>query len=257
MTLKRLRLPIAILFATMALYACVLIPLLQYLINDVVLRSTLWLDALDLLSRHIEIVGSILLLEFLIFAVYRCSRKELRSLLIPAAGALGFKYLASVIAYSVLFGSLDLTGGLTPYLVSFLLELLLAAATVLLSARLISPVKDTYAARKAAAKTLQQELDEKDPCYPFESLFPRKNPVLKMTLLCVLAVFLLQSGAFVISFVSGAPMQSSDIPVLFIYEGMLILLPCAYSYFLARLFFRLCMKKSNRPLPPEDDTNQT
>ena len=242
---KRLRLPLAILFTTLGLYACVLIPLLQYLINDIVLRDMLWLDALDLLSRHFEIVGSVLWLELLVFAVYRYSLKDAKSLLILAACALGFKYLATVIAYSVMLGSLDLTGGLTPYLVSFLLELAIAALILMFCTRTISPVKEAYLARESAARTLQRSFTEENPCYPFRHIFSWRNPVLRMTLLCTLTVFLFQSVAFVISFVSGAPMQAEDIPVLFIYEGLLIALPCAYSYFLARLFFKLCIKKSN------------
>lgn len=242
---KKLRLPIVILFATVGIYACVLIPLLQFLINDVVLRNTPLIDLLDLLSRHFEIVGTVLLLELLIFAVCRYSLKDAKSLLIVATCALCFKYVGTVITYSIAFGSLDLTGGLTPYLVSFLLELTIAAAAVLCAKQLITPVKNAHLARQNAAKTLGRDFDEPDPCYPFARLFSWKNPVLKVTILCILTVFLVQSAAFVISFVSGAPMQGSDIPVLLIYEVVLILLPCAYSYFIARLFFKLCMKKSN------------
>ncbi len=244
MITKKLRLPIVILFLCVGLYACVLIPLLQYLINDIVLRSTLLLDALDLLSRHLEILGNILLLEFLIFVVYRYPLSRAKKLFAIAAGVLGFKYFAAVLSYSIAFGSLDLTGGLTSYVVSLGLELLLAAATVFVSARLIAPKKEAYLARRAAAATLERDFGEQDPCYPFTALFSRRNPVLLMTLFNVLAVFVLQTLAFVVSFVSGAPMQASDIPVMLIYEVVLILVPCAYSYFLARLFFALCAKRT-------------
>ena len=242
---KKLRLPILILFVTIGIYACVIIPLLQYLGNDVVLRDTPWFDTVDLLSYHFEIVGSILLLELLVFAVYRYSFRDAKSLVFLAACALGFKYLAAVIAYSVMFGSLDLTGGLTPYLVSLLLEVAIAVFVLLLCTRTISPVKEAYLARESAARMLQCSFTEENPCYPFRHIFSWKNPILRITLVCALTVFFFQSAAFVISFVSGAPMQAKDIPVLFIYEGLLIALPCAYSYFLARLFFKLCMKKSN------------
>ena len=249
---KRLRLPILILFATVALYACVLIPLLQYLINDVVLSTMLVFDALDLLSRHLEIVASILLLEFLVFAVYRYRLSGARQPLILAACVLGFKYLAAVVTYSIAFGSLDLTGGLTPYLVSLLLELALAIVILFFSVQTITPIQSAFLARRAAAETLQREFGEQDPCYPFPRLFSWKNPVLRMTFVCVLAVFVLQSTAFIISFVSGAPMQAGDIPVMLAYEAVLILLPCAYSYFIAIPFFKLCVRQSNRPLSGEN-----
>ena len=241
---QKLRLPILILFAGVASYACVLVPLLQYLINDIVLRSTLLLDAMDLLSRHLEIVSSILLLEFLIFAIWRYSLSGAKRLLAVCVGVIAFKYLAAVLSYSVAFGSLDLTGGLTSYLFSFLLELALAALVVFLSVQLITPKQKAHAERRAAAATLEQEFQENDPCYPFQKLFSHRNPVLLTTLISVLTVFALQTLAFVISFVSGAPMQASDVPVMLVYEVILILLPCAYSYFLARLFFRFCAKRA-------------
>ena len=241
---QKLRLPVLILFAGVASYACVLVPLLQYLINDIVLRSTLLLDAMDLLSRHLEIVSSILLLEFVIFAIWRYSLGGAKRLLAVCASVIAFKYLAAVVSYSVAFGSLDLTGGLTSYLFSFLLELAIAAAVVFLCVQLISPQKDAHEARRAAAETLGREFSEKDPCYPFQNLFSYRNPVLLTTLISVLTVFALQTLAFVISYVSGAPMQASDIPVMLVYEVILILIPCAYSYFLACLFFRFCANRT-------------
>ena len=249
---KKLRLPLSILFVTLALYSCVLIPFLEYLINDIVLRDMIWIDLLDLLSRHFEIIGSILLLEFLIFILYRYSLRDGKPLFLIAVGALVFKYITTIVTYSIAFGSLDLTGGLTPYLVSFLLELVIAAAVVFFAAQLILPIKRERTVKQAAAKTLGREFDEQDPCYPFERVFSWKNPVLKTTLLSVLTVFLFQSIAFMISFISGAPMQASDIPVMLIYEVILVLVPCAYSYFLARLFFQALYEEKQPRITKKD-----
>ena len=250
MSKKALRLPLILVFAVIALYSCVLVPLLQYVGSDIVLSSTLWLDFLDLLSHHAEIVGGILVLEFLIFVLYRYTLTRAKALLFVIAGAILFKYAAAIIAYSVVFGSLDLTGSLSGYAVALALEFLIAALVLLLSVRSITPAQAQFEAR-AAAKALGRDFEEKDPCYPFERPLSWKNPVLRTTLLATLAVFVAQSAAFVISFVTGAPMQGADVPVLLVYELLLILLPCAYSYFLAVLFFKFCKKQDQKHTVPE------
>lgn len=243
---KALCYPLILVFAVIALYSCFLIPLTQHVASDIVLSSTLWLDFLDLASHHAEIVGGILLLELLIFAVYRYTLSGAKKLLAIAAGAILFKYVAAIIAHSVVFGSLDLTGGLSGYVVALALEFAIAALVLVLCTLTVTPAQKQFEARAAAAKTLNRTFDEQDPCYPFARPFGWKNPVLKATLLATLTVCLVQSAAFVISFITGAPMQSSDIPVLLIYELLLILLPCFYSYFIAVFFFKFCAKQSEK-----------
>lgn len=252
MSKKALQFPLVLLFATIALYSIVLVPLLQYVGSDIVLSSTLWLDFLDLVSHHAEIVAGIIILEFLIFATYCAPLSRAKKLIGIAAGAILFKYTTAIIAHSIVFGSLDLTGGLGGYVVALLLEFAIAGLILFLGARSIQPVQQQYAARAAAAKTLGQDFGEKNPCYPFECPLSFKNPILRTTFFAVLAVFLAQSAAFVVSFVTGAPMLSSDVPVLLIYEALLILIPCVYSYFLALLFFKFCVKQSKKSIAPCD-----
>ena len=117
-----LRWPAVILFVILALYGCVLVPLYQYLITDIVLQDTLWLDLVDLLFQYTEMIGNVILLTLLIFGVYRYRLRGSKNVLIIGGCAILFKYVATIIAISIEFGSLDLTGSLTPYLFSILLE---------------------------------------------------------------------------------------------------------------------------------------
>ena len=224
MNRSSLRLPAAWLFGIFALYGCVLAPLYQYLISDILLQDTLWLDLVDLLFQHTEIYGDALLLGFLIGAVYRYGVREARPMLLLGLGALAFKYLATVIAISILYGSVDLTGGLTGYLFAFLLEAAIAALAVLLTQKLALPTRT----------------DGEIPARPLFSVSDRIKATVLYSVLAVLASRLI---AEVISEISFAYAWSpSDIPVMLLYWLIMILIPSFIAYFIALRCVRFMQK---------------
>ena len=244
-----LRLPVIILFALLILYSCVLIPLYQFLITDAIWMNSIWLDIVDLLCQHLETVGSVSLLSFALFGVYRYGLRDAKHILLITGGALLFKYLAAVIAVSIQFGSLDLTGGLTSFFVAFLIELMIITLAVILCVRLVNPRKEAYEARKAAASKLERPFDEK-PLYPFQRIFSLKNPLQRVLFIGILNIVLWRLIAAIISeFAYGVLLQPGDVPVILIYWFLLILLPAFYSYFLALLFLKLCHRQAQEPLP--------
>ncbi|MBE6629792.1 MAG: hypothetical protein E7624_02960 [Ruminococcaceae bacterium] len=238
-------LPVLLIFLILALHGLLLAPLYQYLITDIVLQDTLWLDLVDLLFQHVETIGNVILLTFLIFAVYRYRLRRAKPLFFIGGGAILFKYFATILAISIEYGSLDLTGGLTPYLFAFLLELGIAALVVFLAHRAIPPVQDDYLARYNAAKTLQKPFAESDPCYPFKKVFSWKNPIQRTMMLSILVIVLWRLAAALVSeFTYGVMLKPGDVPVILFYWLILIFLPAFYSYFLGLLFFKLCIKKT-------------
>ena len=237
-----LRTPAILIFSIIALYSCVLIPLYQYLITDIVLMDTIWLDIVDLLCQHVEIIGSAVLISFGVFAIFRYRLEGAKSALLLLLGALAFKYVAAVVAVSVEFGSVDLTGGLSGYLVAFLIELAIIALAVFLSHRLITPSQIDYDTQKAASKQLGRPFS-KERLYLDSKPLSLKNPIQRILFIGILNIVVWRLAAAVISeFTYGVLLQPGDIPVILIYWILLILLPAFYSYFLARLFFKLCNK---------------
>ena len=242
MSKNALRTPAILIFAIIALYSCVLIPLYQYLITDIVLMDTLWLDIVDLLCQHIEIVGSAALVGFAVFAIFRYSLNDAKPTLLLTLGALAFKYVAAVIAVSLEFGSIDLTGGLSGYLVAFLIELAIIALCVFLSHRLITPLQIDHDAKKAASQQLNRPFEEQ-PLTLTGKPFSLKNPIQRILFIGIANIVVWRLAAAIISeFTYGVLLQPGDIPVILFYWFLMILLPAFYSYFLARLFFKLCNK---------------
>ncbi len=246
MSKTALRLPLIILFSLLVLYSCVLIPLYQFLITDAVWMNSIWLDVVDLLCQHLETVGSVALLCFALSGVYCYGLRGAKQILLITGGLLLFKYVAAVIAVSIEFGSLDLTGGLTGFLVAFLIELAIIALSVFLCLRFVNPHMAAFEARKAAANTLGRPFDEK-PIYPFQKILSLKNPLQRVLFIGILNIVLWRLIAAIISeFTYGVLLQPGDIPVILIYWFILILLPAFYSYFLALLFFKLCQKQDDK-----------
>ncbi len=241
----QLRLPALIVLGICALHGCVLAPLYEYIINDVVLTATLWLDVIEPIRYLADIGGTAALFAFLIHAVYRYDLRGARPMLLFACGAVAFKHLSTIITISIVNGSVNLTGGLTEYLFSFLLELSLCALCVLLAKLWVLPAVQFYAQRKAAAEVLRKDFEEGDGCYPFRKLFSYQNPLQRTVFWSLLILILVHSAAYFIGFFSvPLPMSASDIPVMLIYWLLLVLLPGALSYFLA-LF---CIKQAERAL---------
>ena len=139
-----LRLPALIVYGIYALYGLVLAPLYTYLIHDIVLENSIWLDIVDLLFQYTEMLGIAALLGFLIHAVYRFGLKDAKPMYCLCAGALAFKYVATILSLSFVVGSIDLTGGLWEYLFSFMLEAAFAAFAVFLCYKLVLPAVAAY-----------------------------------------------------------------------------------------------------------------
>ena len=246
MNKNALRLPTIVLFSLFALYSCVLIPLYQFLITDVVWMNSIWLDIVDLLCQHVETLGSVALLTFALFGIYRYRVSGAKQILLIAFGALCFKYVAAIIAVSIEYGSIDLTGGLTGFIVAFFIELSILALIVLLAHRFVTAYQDEQKAKKAASATLERPFEEK-PLYPFERLFSLKNLIQSILLIGILTVVLWRLAAAIISeFAYGVLLQPGDVPVILFYWFILIILPAFYSYFLALLFFKLCVKQEQK-----------
>ena len=242
MSKNALRIPAILIFSIIALYSCVLIPLYQYLITDIVLMDTIWLDIVDLLCQHIEIIGSVTLISFAVFGIFRYRLEGAKNVLLLTLGTLAFKYLAAVIAVSIELGSLDLTGGLSGYLVAFLIELAVIALCVFLSHRLITPRQIDHAAKKAASLQLGRPFEE-EPLTLAGKPFSLKNPICRILFIGVLNIVIWRlAGAIISEFTYGVLLKPGDIPVILFYWFLMILLPAFYSYFLASLFFKLCNK---------------
>ena len=242
---KLLRLPALVTFGIFALYGCVLAPLYQYIIFDTVLMDTLLLDVVDLLFRYAEILGGAVLLGFLSYAIYRYGLRGARPMLLLSLGAIGFKFLSTMISISIVDGSINLVGGLTEYLVAFLLDALLIGICVLLSVHTVLPAVRRHRECVAAAKVLDTSYEEGDGCYPFQKLFQYKNPLQRTVFWSVLLMVLWQSAAFFIDFFSyPAPIDAIDLVVLGIYWIVLILLPGALGYLLSILCIKRYAKKT-------------
>ena len=242
MSKNALRIPAILIFLIVALYSCVLIPLYQYLITDIVLMDTIWLDIVDLLCQHIEIIGSVALISFAVFGIFRYQLNGSKNVLLLTLSALVFKYVAAMIAVSIEFGSVDLTGGLSGYLVAFLIELAMLALAVFLAQRLITPKQIDYESKKTAAAQLGRPF-EQEPIYPASKLSSLKNPIQRIFFIGILYIVLWRLAAAIISeFTYGVMLKPGDIPVILIYWVILIFIPAILSYFLALPFFKLCVK---------------
>ena len=245
MNKKNLIFPAIVVYAIYALYGCVLAPLYQYLISDIVLSDTLWLDLVDLLYQYAEILGSAALLGFLCFSIYRYGFRGARPMLILMGGALAFKYLSTVVAVSVVFGSIDLTGELTVYLFAFLLELAIAAFAVFLTHHDVRPAVMRYQEKEKAAHTLGKKLEENDGCYPFKRLLDFKNPLQRTVFFSLLTVVAWRLIAAIMNeFAYGVALKAGDLPVILLYWALLILLPGFLGYLLSLLCIRISAKKA-------------
>ena len=240
-----LRLPAIVIFSLITLYSCVMVPLLEYIVTDGVLSETVLYLIVDLLWMHLETVASIALLTFVVFGIYAYRLSGAKQVLLLTAGALLFKYFAAIVAVSIEYGSLDLTGGLNSYLVSFLIELFILALIAFLGARMITPRQVLYEEKKAAAKKLNREFREK-PLFPFQKKFSLKNPIQRLIFIGIIVVVLGRIAADIpITFQFGIE-DNLDIIVALIEWLILIILPAIYSYFLSLLFFKLCVKQQQK-----------
>ena len=184
-----------------------------------------------------------ILFTFIAFFVYRYGTSSSKPFFLLGFGALAYKYLTTIIALSIVSGSIDLTGDLWADVLTWFLEVLGAALIVLLAHKLITPRKATYLARKQAAATLDQPFEEGDGCYPFAKFGSAKGPVAFTLLVSAVALTIFQAVSFLVFYISGAPVFKSDILPLIIYTVLFSLLPGFVSYFFSRWLFCRCMKR--------------
>ena len=239
MSKKALRLPTILIFSMLALYSLVLVPLRQFLATDVVWNESIWFALVDLLWQHLETVISVALLTFAIYGIYRYRLRGSKDIVKICAAALVFKYVAAVVAFSIEFGSIDLTGELTVFLVAFLIDLALIALALILAHRFVTPHQMDYEAKIAAAKTLGRTFEGK-PIYPFQKIFSLKNPLQRLLFICVAGVGLGRLLVDIPETFRYGFFDATDILVAFISWFILIIIPAFYSYFLSLAFFKLC-----------------
>ena len=234
---KALRLPALVVFGIYVIYACVLAPLYQFLSADIVLSDTILWDIVDVFFNLFEILGISACFAFLIYGIYRYSAKKCLPLYILIGGALLFKYAASLIAISIIGGSLDLTADFTSFLASLLIEIAELALLIFLSHRWITSRQDEERKLKNAAATLGKEFAPRVEFFPFRKLFSRINPLQRAAFWSMLAVAVLRLISHVIDEISFSirfayGFSVGDIPVLLLYALLLVFIPCFLGYLL-------------------------
>ncbi|MBQ8356255.1 MAG: hypothetical protein IJX39_00440 [Clostridia bacterium] len=242
-----LRLPALVIFGIYAVYSCALIPLYQYLSADLVLSDTLWWDIVDFFLNLFEVLGVAASFGFLIHSIYHYGAKKCRGLYILIGGALIFKYVASIIAISIVGGSLDLTADFSSYVVSLLMEVTELTLVILLAHKWISAHIAQNRALKNAAETLGQEFIPRGETLPFRKLFSRTNPLQRPAFWGMIAVTVLRLISFVIGEIAytlvGYGFSAADIPVILLYWLLLIFIPSFLGYLLALGCILLAEKK--------------
>ena len=245
MNKKALQIPAILIFSLIALYSCAMVPLRQYLATDVVWNESIWFAIVDLLWQHLETIISVALLTFVVFGVYRYRLHGIKNVLLITVAALLFKYVAAIVSFSVEFGSLDLTGELTGFVVALLIELALIALVLFLSHRFITLFQINQENKKDAAKKLDRPFEE-TVLYPFKKPFSFKNPLQRILFICVANVALWRLLADIPETFRYGFFDATDILVAVISWVILIIIPAFYSYFLSLLFFKLCHKQDQK-----------
>lgn len=238
-----LRFPAIFLFGIYAVYGCLLTPLMEYVVSDTVLQNTILYDFLDLLYNLFEALGIASAFGFLIYGVYAFGTKALTKLYLLTGGALLFKYLSSLIALSIMRGSLDLTDDYTSIIVAFFIELAECALVIFLAHRWCGNLLEHNKKADAAAEKLGTESTAVAP-FPFCRLFSRSNALQRTAFWGVLAMTALRLLSFIIGDISYSIFFSIsytfiDVMILLLYAIILILIPSFLGYLLALGCMRL------------------
>ena len=247
---KVLRLPALVIFGIYAIYACILAPLYQFLAADIVLSDTVLLDIVDFFFNLFEILGISASFGFLIHGIYRCGAKKCRPLYLLLFGALFFKYIASIVAISIVQGSLDLTADFTSYIVSIVIEIAELVFVALLAHRLITSLQNENQRLKNAAATLGQSFTPRGEFFPFRKLFSRINPLQRTAFWGMIAVTALRLISYAIGEIAfslvGYGFSAGDIPVLLLYAFLLVFIPCFLGYLLSLGCLLLAERHTNK-----------
>ena len=212
------KLPTVLLFVIYGLYAALITPLTEYVGTDVVLQNTLLYDFLDFFYHLFEALGISVAFGILIHGVYAFGVKACGRLYLITGGALLLKYIGSLIAISIMRGSLDLTADYTSIIVGFCIEVAECALAVFLAYKLASNVTE--------------------PPIPYKSIFSRTNPLQRVAFWSVVTMAVFRLASFLIADISFAIIFSIgytfvDVLVLFIYAILLFLIPAFIGYLLS------------------------
>ena len=237
MELKNLRLPALVVFGIYAIYSCALAPLYQFLSVDIILSDTIWWDIVDFLFNLFEVLGIAACFGFLIHGIYHYTAKKCRPLYILLGGALLFKYAASIIAISIVGGSLDLTADFTSYIVSFVIEIAELILVIFLSHRWITVLQDANQRMQAASSTLGQDFAPRGEFFPLRKLFCRANPLQQTAFWGMIVVTALRLISYVIGEIAfsliGYGFSAKDIPIVALYAMLLVFIPGFLGYLLS------------------------
>ena len=247
---KALRLSALVVFGIYAVYGCILAPLYQFLSTDIVLTATIWLDVVDLFFNLFEILGIAASFGFLIHGIYHYGIKKCRPLYILLGGALLFKYLSSIIAISIVRGSLDLTADFTSYLVSILIEIAELVLVIFLSHQWITSLQSENQRLQNASATLGQDFTPRGEFFPLRGLFRRNNPLQCAALWGMIAVTALRLISYVIGEIAfslvGYGFSAKDIPIVALYALLLVFIPGFLGYLLSLGCMQLAERRSNQ-----------
>lgn len=250
MELKKLRLPALVIFGIYAIYSCVLAPLYQFLSTDIILSDTIWWDIVDFFFNLFEVLGIAACFGFLIHGIYHYTAKKCRPLYILIGGALLFKYAASIIAISIVGGSLDLTMDFTSYIVSFMIEIAELVLVIFLSHRWITMLQSENQRMTAAAATLGQEFTPRGEFFPFRKLFCRNNPLQSTALWGMIAVTAFRLVSYLIGEIAfslvGYGFSAKDIPIVALYALLLVFIPGFLGYLLSLGCMQLTERHFNK-----------
>lgn len=229
-----LRLGALFVFGIYALYGCVLIPLMEYVASDWALLTTVLYDVLDVLLNVTEVLGAGATFGLLIHAVYSHTAKKALPFYLVAGGGILFKYVSSLLAVSIVRGSLDLTGDFSSLIVSVLIELAECAITVFLAHVLTQALFAENKAMESAARTLHETIDTRTRTFPFQSLFSRTNALQRTAFWNITLLTVVRWISFIIADISYAGMYApSEMPTVLLYWLLLILIPSFLGYLLA------------------------
>ena len=228
------RLGALMIFGIYAIYGCVLIPVMEYVASDWALLTTVLYDILDLLLNIAEVLGAGATFGLLAHAVYTHGAPACLPFYCIAGGGIVFKYFSSLIAVSIVRGSLDLTGDFASLIVSMLIELAECAITVFLAHILTQQLHAENKRMENAARTLHQTVDTRARTFPFKGLFSKTNVLQLTTFWSMILLTAVRLISFIIADVSYAGFYKLDeMPTVLLYWLILILIPSFLGYLLS------------------------
>ena len=247
---NKLRLPALVLFGIYAVYSLALIPVYQIIASDLVLSDTLWWDLVDFGTRLFEVLGIGAAVGFLVHGIYRYTVKGCLHLYYLIAGALLFKYAASIISISVVMGYLDLTSDFSTYIIAYLIEAAEIALISLIGHKLITVLCRQNAIREKAALALGEDFAPEGEFYPFRRPFSRTNALQRTAFWGMVIVLGFRLIADLINDITFGFMyygfSVKDIPVTILYWIILIVIPCFLAYLLSLGCIILAERKAEK-----------